>query len=536
MKTIRTPTFSLPSARARPPALPAIPAILVAAAMALPLAYLAIRSAGASSSAWELFFRERTAHILWRSIQLALIVTGGSLAIGVPMAWLTTRTDLPTRRTLSVLCALPLVVPTYVGAFLYIAALGPRGMFQNALEPFGVTRLPEIYGLPGASITLILFSYPYVYLTVRAALLRLDPSMEESARMLGHGAYRTLFTLTLPLLRPAILSGALLVALYALSDFGAASLMRYESFTWAIFQQYQGSFDRSVAAVLSLGLVALATVVLVGEGVARGGARYYRTSSGSQRDAPVIRLNRLRLPIAVAVWCVVAAALGLPSAVLIYWLVNGVMAGEPLLLLWSATWNAVSVSALAAVAAVVFAAPVAAMSVRHPGIVADAVYRLSHAGYAMPGIVVALALVFFSSRLVLPMYQTVWTLVFGYVILYMPAALGAAQASLRQVSPRIEESARLLGRNRPRVLWSVTLPMIRTGLLTGGALVFLLTMKELPSTLLLGPLDFRTLATAVWSATEEAFFARAAAPALFIILVSSIPMAFLVLRERAARQ
>ncbi len=504
--------------------------------MALPLAYLAIRGAGASSNAWELFFRERTAQILWRSIQLALIVTAGSLAIGVPIAWLTTRTDLPMRRTLSTLCALPLVVPTYVGAFLYIAALGPRGMFQSALEPLGITRLPEIYGLPGASLSLILFSYPYVYLTVRAAILRLDPSLEESARMLGYGTYRALFRLTLPLLRPAMLSGALLVALYALSDFGAASLMRYESFTWAIFQQYQGSFDRSVAAVLSLGLVALATVVLVAEGVVRGGARYYRTSSGSQREAQVIRLNRLRWPMAVAVWCVVVAALGIPSAVLIYWLVNGLFAGEPLLLLWSATWNAVSVSALAAIVAVVFAVPVAAMSVRHPGIVADTVYRLSHTGYAMPGIVVALALVFFSSRLVLPMYQTVWTLVFGYVILYMPAALGAVQASLRQVSPRIEESARLLGSGRLRVMLSVTGPMIRPGLLTGGALVFLLTMKELPTTLLLGPLNFSTLATAVWSATEEAFFARAAAPALFIILVSSIPMAFLVLRERAPRQ
>ena len=330
------PSLAWPSGRPRPPALLTVPALIIGAAMALPLAYLAVRSLGAPSEAWELFFRVRTAQILWRSILLVLVVTSGTLLIGVPLAWLTARTDMPMRRLLSVLVALPLVIPTYVGGFLAISALGPRGLVQGMLEPLGVSRLPEIYGLPGASATLILLSYPYVYLTVRAALMRMDPSLDESARLLGHGTTSTFFRLTLPQLRPAMISGSLLVALYTLSDFGAVSLMRYESFTWAIYQQYQAAFARSIAAVLALGLVGLAAVVLVVESLARGRSRYYRSSSGSERSQSVIELRMLRWPAAGFVWLVVLAALGLPSAVLGYWLVNGVSAGEPLLLPWSA--------------------------------------------------------------------------------------------------------------------------------------------------------------------------------------------------------
>ncbi len=540
---VRT-SLAYPFIRARPcreckddrsppaPALLLVPALLVGAAMALPLVYLAMRSVGASSEAWELFFRLRTAQILWRSVQLVLIVSFGSLLVGVPMAWLTTRSNVPMRRPLSVLGALPLVVPTYVGAFLAISALGPRGLLQDMLEPIGVDRLPEIYGLPGAAATLVLLSYPYVYLTVRGALARMDPSLDESARLLGQGAVAVFFKLTLPQLRPAMISGALLVTLYTLSDFGAVSLMRYESFTWAIYQQYQSAFDRTAAAVLSLGLVGLAAAALLIENLARGRSRYYRSSSGAARPRSPVDLKALRWPAAALAWLLLACALGIPTAVLAYWLVSGIAAGEPLLLLWTAARNAVSVSLLAALAAAALAIPVAAMSVRHPGAVAAALYRISHTGYAMPGIVVALALVFFGSRLLTPAYQTIWLLVFSYVILFLPAALGPARSSLLQISPKLEESARILGASQLRVILSVTGPLMRSGLLMGGALVFLITMKELPSTLILGPLGFETLATAVWSASEEAFFARAAAPALMIVLVSSIPVAVMMIRER----
>ena len=519
-----------------PPLAVWLPALLVGLAMLLPLAYLVLRSVGASQEAWELLFRSSTAHILGRSLLLVATVTACSVAIAVPLAWLTVRTDLPYRRLWTVLTVLPLVIPSYVGGFLVVSALGPKGLIQLLLSgPFGVDRLPEIYVLLGATVTLTLLSYPYVLLTVRGALLTLDPASEESARSLGHGPLSTLFRVTIPQVRPAIAAGALLVALYTLSDFGAVSLLRYETFTWAIYQQYETSFDRSIASLLSLVLVGLAIFILLTEGYTRGRMRYYRTGSGTPRLPRAFALRRWRWPALGLCSGVVLAALVLPLSVLVYWLVRGVASGEPLLVLWAATRNSIYASGLTAVAAALCAIPVAVLLVRHTGLFSRMLERASFVGYALPGVVVALALVFFGSSFARPLYQTPWLLVFGYLVLFFPAALGASRSSLLQVSPRLEDAARGLGRTPIQTLASVTVPLMRPGLFMGATLVFLITMKELPATLILGPLGFKTLATAIWSASSEAFFARAAAPAITLILVSSIPIAYLVIRQGHGR-
>ena len=521
---------------ASPPIAIVFPAVLVGLAMLLPLAYLAMRSIGASQEAWELLFRSQTADTLGRTALLVITVTASSVAIAVPMAWLTVRTDLPFRRIWSVLAILPLVIPSFVGAFLFISALGPKGLLQQALlGPLGIDRLPEIYGLLGSTLTLALLSYPYVLLTVRGAMRNLDPALEESARSLGHGAWSTMFRVTLPQLRPALASGSLLVGLYALSDFGAVSLMRYPTFTWAIFQQYESAFDRTIAAVLSLALVGMAVSILLLEGYTRGRRSYHRTAAGATRPARMVHLGRWKWPALSLCAAVVLSALGLPIAILAYWLVRGVLAGEPLLILWGATFNSLFASGLAAVVAAAFSIPMAALVVRYPSKLSRILERASFTGYALPGIVVALALVFFGANYARPVYQTVWLLVFAYVVLFFPAALGATCASLRQVSPRLGEAAQGLGRNSIQVMLSVTVPLMRPGVLMGAALVFLVTMKELPATLILGPLGFKTLATSVWSASSEAFFAQAAAPALTLILLSSVPMAFLIMSERRLR-
>ncbi|MFQ5924988.1 MAG: ABC transporter permease [Dehalococcoidia bacterium] len=508
-----------------------VPAVLVAVAMVLPLAYLVLRTLGAGFEAWELLFRLRTLEILLRSVLLVLAVTGATIAISLPLAWLTVRADLPWRRLWTVLTVLPLVIPSYVGGFVIIAALGPRGMLQQFLAaPFGVERLPEIYGFPGAMLTLTLLSYPYVLLSVRGALWGLDPALEETSRSLGHGAWATFRRLTLPQLRPAIALGALLVALYTLSDFGAVSLLRYETFTWAIYLQYQAAFDRTLAAALSLVLVVLALSLLVAEARSRGRSRYYRATVGAVRPPSRVSLGRWRWPGFAFCGAIVLFALIMPMSVLGYWLVRGVFAGEPLHLVWGAALNSVYVSGLAAGTAIAAALPVAFLAVRYPSWVSALLERITYIGFALPGLVVALALVFFGASYAISLYQTLFLLIFAYVVLFLPTSLGAIRSSLLQVNPRVEEAARSLGRTSFQAFRSVTLPLVRSGILAGAALVFLVCMKELPATLILSPIGFKTLATSIWSASSGAFFARAAAPALLLILVSSVPMAFLILR------
>ena len=515
-----------------PPMVIWAPAALVAAAMLLPLAYLIVRTVGAAPEALELLLRVRTVEILVRSFLLVTVVTAASVAIAVPLAWLTVRTDLPLRRLWSVLTVLPLVIPSYVGGFLVVVTLGPRGMLQGLLErTVGLERLPEIYGLPGAALTITLLTYPYVLLTVRAALWGMDPSQVEAARSLGHGPWSSFLRVTLPQLRPAVAAGAVLVALYTLSDFGAVSILRYETFTWAIYVQYESAFDRTLAAALSLVLVGSALALLFVEGRTRGRSRYYRTAAGTSRPSPMVGLGRWRWPALALCGTVVLLALVTPVGVLGYWLARGVAAGEALRPVWAAAASSVYASAAAAVVAVVAAAPVAALAVRYPGRLSALMERATFVGFALPGIVVALALVFFGARYASPLYQTLGLLVFAYVVLFLPLAVGAIRASLTQLSPRMEEAARSLGRRPMPVTVAVTLPLIRPGLLAGGALVFLTAMKELPATLILSPIGFRTLATSIWSATEGSFFAQAAAPALVLVLVSSVPMAFFLFRE-----
>jgi iron(III) transport system permease protein len=381
-------------------------------------------------------------------------------------------------------------------------------------------------------LVLTLLSYPYVLLTVRAAMWRLDPALEETSRGLGYSSWATFRRVVLPLLRPSIATGGLLVALYTLSDFGAVSLLRYETFTWAIFVQYGAALDPTLGAVLSLALVAVALGLVALEALARNRSRYYRSDQGASRPTSLVRLGRWRWPALVFCSGVVLFSLVLPMSVLGFWVARGVSSGEPLLLIWDAVRNSLYVSALAAGVTVIAALPIAILAVRFPGVLSALLERIAYIGFALPGIAVALGLVFFGANYALPLYQTLGMLVLAYLVLFLPTAVGAVRASLLQVSPSMEHAARSLGRSPLQVLTSVTLPLVRPGILSGAALVFLLTMKELPATLILSPIGFNTLATSIWSAASQAFFARAAAPALLLILASSLPLAFLTLREQ----
>ncbi len=511
-----------------------LPAILVAVAAALPLIYLVLRASQAGwDRALDIMLRERTLKVLARSIALAASVTIASTIIAVPLAWLTVRTDLPGRKVWAVAAALPLVIPSYVGGLVLVSAFGPRGLLQDVLAPLGVRQLPSIYGFPGALMALTLFSYPYLFLTVRAALRGMDPALEEAARSLGSGQRGTFFRVTLPQLGPAVATGSILVALYSLSDFGAVSLLQFDSFTRAIYVQYRAAFDRTPAAILALMLVALTALILLVESRMRGKGSYHRSTVGSVRPAQPIPLGRWRWPAIAYCSLVVLLALVVPVLVLSWWLARGLAAGEPLRLVWSAALNSIYASGLTAGIAVLASLPVAICSVRFPGRITALIERLAYIGYGLPGIVLALALVFFGANYAPALYQGMALLIFAYATHFLPQALGPIRAALLQSRPSFEEAARGLGRNPLQVVTSVTAPLARSGMLAGGALVFLTTMKELPATLLLGPTGFDTLATRIWSATSEAFFARAAAPALLLITISALPMYLLTIRERA---
>lgn len=516
----------------RPPLFLWLAAVTVAILAVLPLGYLVIRAAGTGyDQVWHILLRSRTHQIFLGSAGLAASVTVASVVIGVLLAWLTVRTDLPGRKFWAVVTALPLVIPSYVGAFTLVSALGPRGIVQSWLEPLGVERLPSIYGFPGALLALTLFTYPYILLSVRAALRGLDPSLEDAARSLGRRPLQVFWEITLPHLRPSIAAGALLVALYTLSDFGAVSMLRFDSFTRAIYMQYKASFDRSVAAVLALLLVGLTLIILILEYRMRGKARYYRSSSGTVRPTSPIKLGKWRWP--ALAFCSLITLVGLvtPLAVIAFWLVRGVNAGEALSLKADIIFNSLLASGTAGLVAIVAAIPVTVLAVRFPGRASRWIERSTYLGYALPGIVIALSLVFFGANFALFLYQTLFLLIFAYVVRFLPQAVGSSRASLLQVSPRLEEAARNLGRSPMQTLSSVTVPLIKPGLLTGLALVFLTAMKELPATLILGPTGFNTLATRIWDASTEAFFARASVPALLLVLVSAIAVWLILSQE-----
>ena len=509
------------------------PSVLIAAVVLLPIFYLLLR-AGQAENVFELIFREAILSTISRTLLLATAVTIGSILLAVPLGWLTTRTDLPFRRWWAVLTALPIVIPSYVGAYLLVSTVGPRGMLQSWLEPLGIDRLPEIYGFPGAFYILTLLSYPYILLGVRAALHNIDPSQEEAARGLGLSAMQTFFQITLPQLRPAIAGGGLLVALYVLRDFGAVSVMRYNTFTRVIFIQYKSAFDRTSAAALALVLVGLTLFLLYFEQRTRGRFRYHNNSARVKRPPTTIKLGRWKWPALLFVTLVVLGGVIIPGLNLGYWLVRGILAGENISSLWPATYNSIAASGLAGVGALLAALPVAILSVRYPNRISRLIEGISHIAFALPGIVIALALVFFGSGYARFLYQTLPLLVLAYVILFLPEAVGALRTSLLQIHPNMEEAARSLGHHPLQVFKKITLPLVRPGMGAGMALVFLTTMKELPATLILAPIGFKTLATNVWGAVSEAFFAQAAAPALLIIMISSVPTAILIFKEVGA--
>lgn len=515
-----------------PPFYLIIPTIFLILIVGLPILYLSIRTIEATNTAWEILFSFRSLQTLGRSILLMVTVTILSGVIALPLAWITARTNLPLRKVWTILATLPLVIPSFIGAYLFDSAFGPKGLIQNLLEqPFGIDKLPDIHGLFGATAVLTLLSYPYLFLTIRGSINNIDPSMEESSRSLGHSAFSTFIKITLPQLKPAIIAGSLLVSLYTLSDFGAVSLMRYNTFTWTIYQQYESVIDRTASATLSLALVSTAIIILLLEQNIRGKRNYHRIGSGTSRKIAIVQLGVWKYPSLFIIGSIISVALIIPIGILIFWLIRGLSNGEPMIFSLGITFSSLALSLITAIVTVLFSIAVSLILVRYPSRINKFLETISFTGYALPGVVVAISLVYFGANYALPLYQTNFLLVTAYIILFFPVALGSSTSSLLKIDPKLEECARNLKHNYFKVLIKITIPLMKSGLLMAASMVFLLTIKELPATLILGPIGFKTLATQVWTASSEAFFAQAAAPALCIILISILPLSIFISKD-----
>jgi iron(III) transport system permease protein len=505
----------------------------IAAVLLTPVAWLFLRVAEVpTGEALSLLTAPSTTRVLTNSVVLVTTVTTATVLLGVPLAVLTARTDLPFRRFFTVVLALPLVVPSYIGAFAFASAFGPRGVLADALAPLGVERLPEIYGMGGATLVLALYVYPYVFLTTRAALLSLDASLVEAARTLGKGRLGAFRKVTFPRIVPGIAAGALLVALYTLSDFGTPTIMQVDVFTSYIYVAYNG-FAADQAALLSLQLLGVTTVILALESrVGQDDASAY--ASGGGGTATRIQLGVWRWPAALFCLAVAGLALVLPVAILLMWLFRGGLGysggGFPFELAYAL--NSVGVSTAAALVSILLAVPVGYVAARRASLPARLAERATYVGYAMPGVVLGLALVYFGVRFVPALYRTLPLLVFAYVVRFLPQAVGTTASSVLQVDAHLLEAARALGQSPRGAFRRVTLPLITPGVLAGAALVFLTTMKELPATLLLRPTGFETLVSYIWQVQGAAYYGLAAVPALTLIVVSACSMAVILAQER----
>ena len=512
-----TASSTLPAPRLRrsaPPRGLVLAALGTAALALLPLVFVVVEARTISwAAAVDLLIRPRVASLLTNTLTLLAGVTVLCVLLGVAAAWCVERTDLPGRRLWTMLLVLPIGVPEFVNSFSWVS-LDPGG-FQ---------------GYRGALIVTTLSYYPFIYLPAAAALRGGDPALEETARSLGLGPGRTFWRVTLPQLRVAILGGGLIIALHLLAEYGAFATLRFPTFATEIFAEYQLGFDGASAALLSLVVVVLSVLFLGGELGLLGRTRYSRVGSGAARARRPQPLGRAR-PVAVGgVGLLVGLALGVPVGTLVYWLVRGGSTTLPSASIIAAAGTTFALSGLAAVLTAVVALPVAVLAVRHRSRLSIGLERSAYLARALPGIVIALALVSFSIRLVHPLYQTHALLVIAYAILFLPLALIAIRGTLVQVPPRLEEVARTLGQRPLGAFRRVTLPLIAPGLGAAAALVFLSAATELTATLLLRPTGSETLATQFWTYQTSLAYG-AAAPYAALMVGICAPATYLLIRR-----
>ncbi len=478
----------------------------IAVVVLLPLLFLVLNAGHAGwHEVFRLLFRRLTRVLLVNTVELAVGVAAGAAVLGTAAAWIIERTNVPFRTAWAVLIVLPVAIPDFVVGYAWHSVA------------------PAVRGLGGALLVMTLALYPLVYLPVAAALRRADPAEEEVARSLGLGPVKTFLRVTLRQIRPAVTGGCLVVCLALLAEYGAFEIVGFQTFTTTIFGQLNG-FDAAGASGLSLVLVLIGMIVLAGEAGLSTRGRISRVGGGAARRGVRRRLLRGQKLAATGVLALIAAAgLGMPVGTLAYWMASSHATTLPGSSVWGALWHSAGYSAVAGLIATFLALPVALLVIRHRSTGSVLLERSTYLVQSLPGLVIALALVYFATNFAHRLYQTSTLLVVAYAVLFFPLALICVKASVAQAPRRLEEVARSLGEKPLGALLRVTLPLVAPGLAAAFCLVFLSAVTELTATLLLVPTGVQTLATQFWAYQTNAAYGAAAPYAVVMVALAAVP-------------
>ncbi len=486
-------------------------ALLVTLLALLPLAFvIGVTIQTGWSTVMQLLVRPRVGELLVNTVLLVVLTVPLCTILAVALAWLTERSDLPGRRAWSLLAAAPLAVPAFVHSYAWVGLV------------------PSLHGLFAGVLVSVLAYFPFLYLPAAATLRRLDPGLEDAAASLGVKPWAIFFRVVLPQMRLAIWGGALLVGLHLLAEYGLYAMLRFDTFTTAIFDQFQSTYNGPAANMLAVVLALCCLSMLTLEAATRGSARYAHVGAGSARLLRPHRLGKQATVICLLLPALTAVlALGVPLVTLTRWLIAGGAAVWRIDEIVPALGQTLALAAAGALLTTCAAMPMAWLSIRHPGRLNRVLEACNYITSSLPGIVVALALVTIVVRIAPAIYQTSVTVLLAYLLMFLPRALISLRAGIAQAPVELENTARSLGRSPGRAFWAITMRLSAPGAAAGAALVFLAITNELTATLLLAPNGTHTLATGFWAFSSEIDYAAAAPYALIMVLLS-LPLTWLL--------
>ena len=461
---------------------------------------------------------------------LFIFVVISSLILGLLISIILVRFNIPGSKILFTLSVLPLVIPSYIGALTYVSAFSPKGLFVQLFSSLGINEIAGIDGFFGSWLVLTLFTYPYVVLICSSALRNLDSTVEDAARSLGKNRFNVYTQVVIPRLKKPIIFSGLLVGLYVISDFGAVSLMRYPTLTKAIYSYYEFNINGDPVIFYSSILIVLALLISF---IQRGSeeARSAKVSGTPKISEKTNLSPRSKVLIYTFLSLVIFSGLILPISVLSYWLIRGLSAGNSVRAVFGGVVGSLSVSLLAALFSVIVSTPIIIMVSQYRSKFGNVLERIMLALYGLPHISVGVAILFITIKIFPSIYQSFTALIISYLIVFLPQAIGAGQASMEQVKSNYLDASAGLGMSKLKSFYRITLPLIYRGLFAGGALVFLSTMKELPQTLLLRPTGLNTMAIDIWSYASEGLFTQAAFSSFILLAISAIPTYILSTRN-----